>query len=68
MKAHEMRSLSNEELTSRITGWEDEFFRARCNQTVGQLGNTNQLRQMRRDIARGKTILSEKNRNAASEA
>ena len=67
MKAHEMRALSDEELSSRLAGWEEEYFRARCDQTVGQLQNTNQLRQMRHDIARGKTILNEKTRNAASE-
>lgn len=60
MKAHEMRSLAGEELTSRITTWEEEYFRARCDKAVGQLQNPNQLRNLRRDIARGKTISHEK--------
>ena len=67
MNAHDMRALSDEELGSRITTWEEAFFRGRCNQSVGQLQNPNQLREMRRDIARGKTILKEKSRNAANE-
>ena len=67
MKAHEMRSLADEELASRLVGWEEEYFRARCNRSVGQLQDTSQVRKLRRDIARGKTILSEKSRNGASE-
>jgi large subunit ribosomal protein L29 len=67
MKAHEMRSLAQEELATRVTTWEEEYFKARCNRTVGQLQDTSQLRKLRRDIARGRTILSEKVRNAASE-
>jgi len=68
MKAHEMRSLASEELETRLVAWEEEYFRARCNRTVGQLQNTSEIRKLRRDIARGKTILNEKTRNAASEA
>lgn len=67
MKAHEMRSLASGELAARVTTWEEEFFRARCEQAVGQLTNTNTVRKVRRDIARGKTILNEKIKNAASE-
>ena len=67
MKAHEMRSLAAEELATRIATWEEEFFRARCEQAVGQLTNTNEVRRLRREVARGKTILNEKNKNVASE-
>lgn len=67
MKAHEMRSLAGEELASRITTWEEQYLRARCEHAVGQLTDTTQVTNLRRDIARGKTILNEKNKNAASE-
>ena len=67
MKAHEMRSLADDELAARITTWEEEYLRTRCEQAVGQLTNTNQVTKLRRDIARGKTILNEKIKNAASE-
>ena len=66
MKAHEIRELSVEEITTRIAEWEKELFRARCSQSTGQLQNTISLRDLRRDIARAKTIFSEK-RNAADE-
>ena len=68
MKAHEMRSLANEELASRLTGWEEEYFRARCNKAVGQLQNTNVLPSLRHDIARAKTILNEKKKQAGQNA
>ena len=67
MEAHEMRSLADEELATRVTAWEEEFFRTRCEQAVGQLTNTNLIKKLRRDIARGKTIINEKKKNAASE-
>ena len=67
MKAHEMRSLDGGELAARVVTWEEEYLRTRCEQAVGQLTNTNMVTKLRRDIARGKTILNEKNKNAASE-
>ncbi len=67
MKAHEMRSLAEDELAARLVGWEEEFFRARCDKSTGQLTNTNMVKVLRRDIARGKTILNEKQRTAVSD-
>ena len=67
MKAHEMRTLAEDELTGRITTWQEEYFRARCDKAVGQLQNPNQLGELRREIARGKTILKEKQKHAGSQ-
>lgn len=67
MKAHEMRSLADDELAARVITWEEDYLRARCEQAVGQLTNTNQVTELRREIARGKTILNEKKKHAASE-
>jgi len=66
MKAHDIRELSVDEVQTRIADWEQELFKARCSQAIGQLQNTISLRAMRRNIARAKTILSEK-RNAADQ-
>lgn len=66
MKPHEVRELSAEELVTRIGGWEEQLFRARCNAAVGQLSNGNELRLLRREIARGKTILHEITKDALS--
>lgn len=66
MKAHEARALPEEELNTRLTQLHEELFRTRCNAAVGQLDNANDLRRLRREIARAKTILHEKKRDAAS--
>ena len=55
-----MRNITPDELTGKVGEWELELFHARCNATVGQLSNPNVLRTLRRQIARAKTILHEK--------
>ena len=55
-----MRNITAEELTGKVSEWQGELFHARCNATVGQLQNPNVLRELRRQIARAKTILNEK--------
>ena len=52
----------------RVTQWQEELFRLRCSKAIGQGGDTNRLRTMRRQIARAQTILSEMQRHAASQA
>ena len=66
MKAAEMRYLSREELAGKLTGWEDELFRVRCNLAVGQMTQPHQINVLRKTIARAKTLLNEKSRDAAS--
>jgi large subunit ribosomal protein L29 len=60
MKAAELRTLSADELAGKVTAWEEELFRARCNKVVGQLQQTHTIPDLRRAIARAKTILNEK--------
>ena len=67
MKALEMRQLSSEELNARITEWQEELFRSKCNQTIGQITNTSALPIVKRQIARAKTIINEIKRDAASQ-
>lgn len=59
MKPKEIRGLSKEELLKKIDGWEEEIFNLRFQAKIGQLANPLQLRYIRRDIARAKTILNE---------
>jgi large subunit ribosomal protein L29 len=66
MKAAEMRNLSPEDLTGKLKGWEEEIFRARCNLAVGQFTQTHEIQALRKTIARAKTLLNEKSRDAAS--
>ncbi len=68
MKKNEMRQLSTEELEARVGEWREDLYRAQCNKTIGQATNPMQIRTMRRQIARAKTIISEINRTAAEQS
>jgi large subunit ribosomal protein L29 len=60
MKANEIRDLSVDEIANKIDGLEEEHFNLRFQARMGQLTNPLQLRYIKRDIARAKTILNEK--------
>lgn len=60
MKANELRDLSNEEIESRVDQLKDELFNLRFQLATGQLENVMRIRQVRKDIARAKTILKER--------
>ncbi|MBD3419581.1 MAG: 50S ribosomal protein L29 [Chitinivibrionales bacterium] len=59
MKAKELRELSPVEVTEKIEGLEEEYFNLRFQAKLGQLSNPLRLRDVRREIARAKTVLSE---------
>ena len=65
MKSEEMRGLNAAELTGRVTAWEEELFRARCDKVIGQMTDTSMIPQIRKRIARANTIINEMNRNDA---
>lgn len=58
----ELRDLTAEELEARARDLEDQLFRMRLQQSLGQLDAPLKLRFSRRDLARVKTILTEKQR------
>jgi large subunit ribosomal protein L29 len=60
MKATELNSKSVEELNEELLNLLREQFNLRMQHSTGQLEKTDQLRKVRRDIARVKTILTEK--------
>ena len=62
MNAQEMRTKSDAELREELTGLLREQFNLRMQRGTGQLGQPTELRRVRRDIARVKTILNEKAR------
>lgn len=65
MNAQEIRTLSTDEVKARLSDVEEEFFNLRAQFTIGQLENFNRLTELKRDVARFKTILRE--RDATSE-
>ncbi|GMA64077.1 50S ribosomal protein L29 [Alicyclobacillus fastidiosus] len=60
MKATELRGLSSEELASRVEQLKDELFNLRFQLATGQLENPMRIRQVRKDIARVKTVLRQR--------
>ena len=59
MKASELRTLSVPELQAKSRELRDELFNARVKRATGQLENTAKLRQLRRDVARVETVLTQ---------
>jgi large subunit ribosomal protein L29 len=64
MKAADLRSKTVDELGEQLAGLEKEAFNLRFQAASGQLENTARVRQVRRDIARIKTIQGAKRRQA----
>ena len=57
MKAKELRELSTQELEEKIGGLKGELFNLRFQLATGQLENPMRIREVRKSIARAKTIV-----------
>ncbi|PPD33114.1 MAG: 50S ribosomal protein L29 [Methylomonas sp.] len=62
MNASELRNKSKDELMSNLLDLAREQFNLRMQKGTGQLVKSSQVKQVRRDIARINTVLSEKAR------
>ena len=60
MKAAEARDLGVDELHAREKELDDQLFRLRIQKSMGQLEAAGKLKGVRRDLARVKTVLREK--------
>lgn len=65
MKPAEVRELDVEELQRRVAETRRELFNLRFQHATGQLENTGQLKEVRRNIARLLTVLNQKQRENA---
>ena len=61
----DLRARTEDELTEQLDTLGKEIFNLRFQRASGQLENTARVRQVRRDIARIKTILGERRRQAS---
>ena len=59
MKASEIREQSVEEMQRKVVDLQQELFNLRFQHGSGQLENPQKMKQVKRDIARIKTILKE---------
>lgn len=60
MKASELRNLTTAEIEQKISGFKEELFNLRFQLATGQLDNPTRIRDVRREIARAKTVLRER--------
>ena len=60
MKATELRAKANDELQKTLEDLLKEQFNLRMQQGTGQLSRPSQVKQVRRDIARIKTVMKER--------
>jgi ribosomal protein L29 len=65
MKAKEIRDLSPGELEQKLTGLKEELFNLRFQLATGQLENPMRIREIKKNIARVKTIQRQQELNVA---
>ena len=61
MKANEIRELTAEELNAKLKELKEELFNLRFQHAINQLDNPQRIVEVKKNIARVMTILSEKN-------
>jgi large subunit ribosomal protein L29 len=59
VKAREIRDLSQDEMTRKLSELKEELFNFRFQHAVGQLENQQKMKMTKRDIARIKTVINE---------
>ena len=57
MKASEIRELCNAELNEKLTALKAELFNLRFQHAINQLENPMRMKEVKKDIARIKTVL-----------
>ena len=60
MKVAEVRDLAVDDLRQRVKELDDQLFRLRIQKSMGQAEAAQKLKTLRRDLARVKTVLREK--------
>ena len=60
MKNKEIRELTNEQIVNKIEEYKEELFNLRFSQATGSLEKPSRIRELRKLVARMKTILRER--------
>lgn len=60
MKVKKIRELTDEELNKKVADYKDELFNLRFQLATGQLDNPMRIRDVRKNIARCKTVLRQR--------
>ena len=56
MKAAELRNMTSEELNAKLKGLKEELFNLRFQHAINQLDNPHKIEDVKKDIARIKTV------------
>ncbi|MGI6394029.1 MAG: 50S ribosomal protein L29 [bacterium] len=67
MKVSELREKTLAELKEKLLSYKEEQFNLRMQKAMGQLENSNRIADVKREVARIKTIMTEKERAAEVE-
>ncbi|WP_036730084.1 MULTISPECIES: 50S ribosomal protein L29 [Peptoniphilus] len=68
MKTKEIRQMSSEELNKKVIELKSELFNLRFRLATGQLDNPSSIKSVKRDIARVKTIIRQRELAVGKEA
>jgi large subunit ribosomal protein L29 len=68
VKADKVREMSEDELRGKERELQEQLFRLRFQKSIGQLDNGMKMREIRRDIARVKTVLRQRESQAQARA
>lgn len=60
MKAKEIREMTQQELSEQLSSIKEELFNLRFQQATGQLENSMRIKEIKKDYARVKTILRQR--------
>ncbi len=60
MEAFEIRNLTDDEIKTKIEETDEELFNLRFQFAIGQIKDPNQLARLKKDVARMKTVLRER--------
>ncbi len=60
MKVKEIRELTTEQIESKIVEAKDEIFNLRLKQATGNLEKPSKIHELRKDVAKMKTVLAER--------
>lgn len=60
MKANDFRNLTTAEIEQNVNSLKEELFNLRFQLAIGQLEITSRIKQVRKDIARAKTVLRQR--------
>ena len=68
MKVNEIRNLTTEEINKKIDESKEELFNLRFQQATGNLEKPSRIRELRKTVARLKTVLVERELKESEEA